>query len=138
MPECISESQPDSSHHVLDKLFPAEGKFLSFNNGFRPFTQIGKQRRTNDQENIFEQGKVEENEEQPHHDLTHNKKKIQESVLLLVQPLVDPDQSREIGNRFVARHPEIVHAHGKQYHVQYAWYQDPLPQPVLGDKLVCP
>jgi hypothetical protein len=56
---------------------------------------------------------------------------------LLLQPAFDPDLPAQPGNGIVGRIPEKIHARDEKKRIDNSGDQDPLPQFMFDDKIVC-
>lgn len=138
LPQSIAQRQPDAACHIFHQLPPAKREIPAGQDGFRFLTQVSKQWRANDEEQVFEQGKIEEHQDKMDHDLPHHKYPVQDHIALFGKPAADADLVTDVGNGGIGRSPEKIHAHQKENGIQDAWNDDPLPQLVPGNKLVSP
>ena len=138
MPEGIAQGQFDAPANILQQLLKIKRKIFPGKDRLRFLTQVSKQRRTNDQENVFKQGEIKEYQQYPDHHLTQYKNKAQEATALAHQPAVDAQCMTQVSNCGAGRSPEKDHTGYKQQGIQDARNYDPFPQPVFGNEPVSP
>ena len=63
LPEHIAEGQFDTATHIFQNLRPVEGEVFPVEDGICFFAEIGEYRRAENEEKIFEQRKIEREEE---------------------------------------------------------------------------
>ena len=137
LPEAVAKGQANASLHIPPQLPELEGVvFFPVDEGLCLFAEIGKDGGADDQEQIFEQGKIEEYQDQSHHDASHEEDKAQEGALLVVQPFIDTDHPAEPGDGGIGGLPEKIHTHTKEQGIKDTGDNDPFPQPMLTDELM--
>ena len=128
LPEGIAESEADAPEHVLPELGGEPDIILiAIDQVFGLLAQIGEQGRADDQEQVLEQGELEEYQDQSHHDAPHDKDKAEEVALPVVQPSFDADHLAEPGNGGIGGIPEEIHARAEQDSIQHTRDNDPFP-----------
>jgi len=137
LPQGIAEGEADAPSHVLPELGGELDVLLfSVDQGFGLFAQVGEYGGADDQEEIFEQREVEEDQHQPHHDASHEKKKAEEGALPVVEEAFNTDHPAKPGDGGIIGFPEEIHADDKEDRIYHPRDQDPFPQPMLTDELV--
>ena len=107
-----------------------------FDDGFSFFTQVGKQRWTDDQDEVFEEWKIEQEEYQAQHHTRHHEQKAYPATSLLLQPGVYPQLVTYPGNGSIGRGPEKIHANDKEKGINNTWNKDPFPELVFLYKTI--
>ena len=86
LPEQVTESQSYAPFHALPQPAIAEGIFGAFYDGLRFFAQEAEYRRTDGQPDVFEPGKIGEQQYQPHHNAAQRKEKLQYGAVRIIYP----------------------------------------------------
>jgi len=72
LPKAVADGQPDASAHIVQHRLHLKTVFLAIDQRLCPLAEIGKDGGTNDEEQIFEQRKIKEQQHEPHHHLPHH------------------------------------------------------------------
>ena len=89
--------------------------------------QVGEQGRADDEDQIFEQREIEEDEHEMHHDAAHEEEEAEDGAFLVVQETLDADAVAEPADGRAGGDPEEIHACAKQDRIEDAGNEDPLP-----------
>lgn len=108
--------------------------FVVFNNRFRFAAQVSKERRTDDQADIFEKRKVKKQQGKPENNAGKSEQETQEAVLEFLDPIAHMQDIGDILNNGGSGFAEKVHGSKEQYRIDQSRYQYPFPKPVLNDK----
>lgn len=128
LPQRVSQGEPDAATHVLHQLaIEGEIVFLSVDERFGLFAQVGEQRRADDEEDIFEQREIEEDKREMEHHPPHYEQETEDRTLLMAQETLYADDSAQPGDRLTRRGPEEIDAYREKDGIKNAGYQDPLP-----------
>lgn len=127
LPEAVAQCECDAAAHVFQQLIEFKIVFLSIDQRFGLLGQIGKERGTDDQYDIFKKGEIEEEENDPDHQVAHQEEEVQECILLMLEPAGNADEFAEFVHGFCGRPPEEIQTRTEQQRIQDARNDDPLP-----------
>jgi len=136
LPKAVADGQPDASAHVVQHRLCLKTVFLAIDQRLCPLAEIGKDGGADDEEQIFEQGKIKEQEHEPYHHLPHHEQEGKASALLMMEPSSDAGELPQPGDGGAGGFQEKIHAYTKEEGIEYPGDKDPFPQFVLGDKVM--
>lgn len=105
--------------------------FFPFNDRFCFFTQVCKDRRTDDQDQVFKKRKIKKYHCQPQHHACHYKEKTQPFTSFFLKPGLNTQFAADPGDDPIGRLPEDEHANDKEEGIYNTGDDDPAEQPVL-------
>jgi len=136
LPKAVTEGQPDASAHIVQYRLCLKTVFLAVDQRLCPLAEIGKDGGADDEEQVFEQGKIKEEQYEPHHHLPQYEQEAKRCALLMMQPSSNTGKLAQPGNGGAGRVYKEPHAYTKQERIEYPGYKDPFPQFVFIDKVM--
>lgn len=83
-------------------------EILPFDDRFCFLTQVSEQGRADDKEQVFEQGEIEQEQDELQDQLSENEEEADPAVLHLLHPLFEPAFQQHVTNGTVARSEEEI------------------------------
>jgi len=111
LPQGVAQGHADTDQHLLPEL-PVEPHFilLSVEQGVGLLAEISEQGGADDENKIFEEGKIKEDEDEVDHEAAHDEEEGQECALTMLQEPVDVHQVAEGGDDGSGGDPEEIEA----------------------------
>ena len=127
LPGPIAQSDLDSPGRLLPDLRPTRGMVIILDNGFGLPAYIGEDGRTDDENNVFEEGEVEEEQGEPEDDAGECEEESEETILKFLTPIAESKDMRDVFDDVGGRPAEEIHACDEQAGINQARDQYPFP-----------
>ena len=115
LPQGVAYGHADTDQHVLpERLIEPHFILLSVEQGIGLLAEISEQGGADDEDEIFEEGKIEEDEDEVDHQAAHDEEEGQECALTMLQEPVDMHQMAEGGDDGGGGDPKEVEADNEQ------------------------
>jgi hypothetical protein len=103
---------------------------------FGALAQIGEERRADDEEEIFKEAEIEEDEGEVNHHAAHNEEEAEGGALAMLKEPIGMHEPAEVAHGDGGRCPEEINADTEKDRIEYPGYQDPFPELMFRDEMV--
>jgi len=127
LPATITQGNGRTAGHFFFDRRPPRRGFIITDDGFRFPADISEDGRTDDEADVFEKGKVKQQQGQPEDHTGDRKKETQQIAMELLRPLAEMQEMCDVFNDDRGRFSKEIHTRHKQCSIDQPRYQYPFP-----------